>query len=529
MTKEALPSLKNLPMGGQMALGALAGGTLGGASSALRQKSDIYAGEGQQERINPYRTLQSALVGAGLGAGAVPVARHAGDLSSAARETMDGVREGAQGFADEMKNVSDSIQQMGRTAEELEGVAQKARKNRGFGLFSKSASMPSAAERSRQRKETARRSQALRSLVGLSEKIAEEREKLGGFNPVEDIGAGIGIASTGATGGYLLGRAKGWANQKKQTEEHVRKNYVPDYRAVGTGPDGEKQYQKIWIRRPEAAESKTAASRESLVRGGALLGVGGLAGAIGYNAGKGTGKENYRDRMKRRYVRGNAKMIDSAGNEQGTRRVLMRRPEGLTSKDAPRRVTSQGAASRRTTSRKTASIGKTISEASESAGKTLQDFAGSAGDAAASTQEAVSQNPKAVALGLMGAGAATTAGRKIFVDNVKDTVDGKPKKKAPYTMKRLLPGRSAGKIAEELRTIDMTENTSAKGRKLGFALNTTLSPNPQAMPGTPGTVSGGSKGQGGQPRLPSKNMRQDRQAKKPKAKKLSKSKVKDMT
>jgi hypothetical protein len=92
----------------------------------LRQKADIYAGE--QERVNPYDVARSVLTGSAIGTAGGLTVRHAEDLTRRAKSAINDLRE-----------VSQSIQQMGRAAEKAHDVADKASGSRFYGIFSKRA------------------------------------------------------------------------------------------------------------------------------------------------------------------------------------------------------------------------------------------------------------------------------------------------------------------------------------------------------------------------------------------------------
>lgn len=130
----------SVPKTGSFRAGAALGAAGGGLLSALRQKADLYAGE--RERVNPYDVTRSVLTGGAIGTAGGLIVRHAENLSRQAKDAINNLRE-----------VSQSIHQMGRAAEKAYDVADKASGSRFYGIFSKRAMRTRAVQQMPSRRE----------------------------------------------------------------------------------------------------------------------------------------------------------------------------------------------------------------------------------------------------------------------------------------------------------------------------------------------------------------------------------------
>jgi hypothetical protein len=161
--------------------GSVAGGAAGTGLNYAKQKGEIRSG--RQERIDPYRLARSGVVGGAVGAagpaairGGRELAGRARDLGQQAKRTMNeadqafrdmqsaaedlgnvrqNVDEGASRADEFMDRMEDLADEVSETNQSFDDLAQKAKDNRFFGLFSKESSAASAQRKEASKKKVA--------------------------------------------------------------------------------------------------------------------------------------------------------------------------------------------------------------------------------------------------------------------------------------------------------------------------------------------------------------------------------------
>ena len=351
----AFPS-KLVPKTPQQAIAAGAGiGALGGgALSYLRQKSDMYSGNTERNRVNPYDIVESSLVAGGLGG-----------VGGLGVRNADRLAQGAKDVLNEVRAVSRSVQDMGQVAKNAEGVAedvggaartldelgQKAKNNRAYGIFSKQGMRGNhidtrdSVEGSKKEASSQKGSQislrdALRHIGKDHEKLSSIRRNMSksnneslsktaglqknaiGFPSLKTLGVGAGVAGAGAAAGYGAGNYDGFNDAEESTEEKVEENFTPYKKTIRT-PSGPRE-QVFWARPTGKAEKTSnigksiskafpSPSKSNIMKGLGIGGVGLGAGVAGYAAGDQAGKERYNKHLDNNYMHGTTTMNTNRG------------------------------------------------------------------------------------------------------------------------------------------------------------------------------------------------------------------------
>lgn len=159
------------------------------------------------------------------------------------------------------------------------------------------------------------------------DKEANHQKEAVGLPSKGTVAKGLGALSLGGALGYGGGRAAGYGGAKREAEQNLQENFIPDYQQV-TDQDGDEGYQKVWMKRPQSmrglmrrragGQQKSAAvgsalrkavpSKQTAMRGLGALGLGTAGAGAGFVAGEPHGRQSFSDHLNENYMRGSAQM-----------------------------------------------------------------------------------------------------------------------------------------------------------------------------------------------------------------------------